>query len=428
MEERTPPTNRQHRDEKSAATRRNVVGRTAKKSRPDLPQAVGVLFRAAREAQRLSQEQVAELTRMRAGQEVSRAAVSDIERGRCLPGLEALMSLSRVLHIEPAEVLERVDLHATVPVDVTDFSLEDLLRRGEELLWAGDYRGALALYDAMLERLVLSPPDDETQRQFWRARIEINRAVALRRCSAMKAAQATAQRGVELSEGIPALQAEAYMALNAVLSHEGLLTLARVASDQAIALAADTSDRGLQGRAWNQRGNTLYRMGRPREARQAFLEARKLLKQTSRYDDQIKVEGNIGACLLALGRCADARRRFQAAVELARKYHEPAMEASWLIELGRVALDDGNHDEAESCASAALRISKPTKQHLTIFRAEWLLHLIALKKDPQDPDRHRLAYLRRLYVRVREHKGLNVIKEFESVVLRPEGAADRRSS
>jgi len=428
VEDRTPPTKRQRHDEKSAATRRNVVGRAAGTSPPALPQAVGILFRAAREAQRLSQEQVAELTRARAGQEVSRAAVSEIERGRCLPGLEALMSLSRVLHVEPAEVLERVDLHATVPVDVTDVSLEDLLRRGEELLWAGDYRGALALYDAMFERLVLAPPSDDAERKFWRARIEINRAVALRRCSAMKAAQATAQRAVELSEGIPALQAEAYMALNAVLSHEGLFTLARVASDQAIALAADTSDPGLQGRAWNQRGNTLYRMGRPREARQAFLEARKLLKQARRHHDQIKVEGNIGACLLELGRRADARRRFQTAVELARKYHDPAAEAFWLIALGHVALDDEDHDEAASRANAALRIAKPAEQHLTIFRAEWLLHLIARKKDPQDPDRHRLAYLRKLYVRVQEHKGLDEIKQFEAAVLRPDDPADRRSS
>jgi hypothetical protein len=36
--------------------------------------------------------------------------VGSIERGRHLPGLGALVSLTRVLHIDPLEILERVDL------------------------------------------------------------------------------------------------------------------------------------------------------------------------------------------------------------------------------------------------------------------------------------------------------------------------------
>lgn len=61
----------------------------------------------------------------------------------------------------------------------------------------GGLRGALALYDAMLERLAHEPtwgpgPGSE-------ARVEINRAVTLRQCSALRAAEAAAKRAVAFS-------------------------------------------------------------------------------------------------------------------------------------------------------------------------------------------------------------------------------------
>ncbi len=423
MEEKSHPKIRGNADEKSSARLRDV-GKGAT-SMP-LPETVGAIFRTARESQRLSQEQVAELTNGRSGQ-ISRTAISDIERGKCLPGLEAFVSLSRALKIEPAEVLERVDLASAVPVDLTDLPLEDLLKRGEEFLWAGDYRKALSVYDAMLDRLVLCPPENEDERRRWHSRLEVNRAVALRRCSAVKAAQAAAQRAVELSGGMPELQAEAYMVFASVLSHEGHLTLAGVASDQAIALSAETNAT-LKGRAWSQRGNVLFRMGRHREAREAFLKSAKLLRQTDRYHDQIKVEGNLGACSLELGQRSQAGERFKKAIELARKFQAPAAEAFWLIELGRTALDDGKLDEADAYGQASLRIAKPADQFLTIFRAEWLLHLVVKARDPKATDRNRLAYLRKLYVRVQEHQGLSVIKEFETTVLNPSEEQGRRSS
>lgn len=378
---------------------------------------IGVVLRSAREAQRLSQEQLADLTQEQAGGAVSRAMISAIERGQALPGLEALLSITAVLHVEPAEIFERIKLQgAAAPVDLSGVSVEDLRRRAEQLFWSGDYRSALTVYDTVLERLVLDPPVEPDARRRAEARIEIDRAVTYRECSALRAAEASAKRAVQLARGMSDLQAEAYMVLASLHSHEGFLDLASIEIERAASLAVNEGPR-LQGQTWMQKGNILHRLKEYEEARQAFLQARRFALSARDYHDLVRIEGNIGACLFDLGRHAAAGKQFIKAVDLARKHADPAMEASWLVELGRLALHGGALDDADRYASAALRIAKPSEQVLTIFRAVWLQHLIAERRNPADRDRHRLAHLKRLYVRVRNHQGLDVIQEFTRTVL-----------
>ena len=65
---------------------------------------VGQFLRAARESLHMTQAEVAEKTRESPWQ-LSRAAVSAIERGQNFPGLEAMLALSNVLHIDPKELI-----------------------------------------------------------------------------------------------------------------------------------------------------------------------------------------------------------------------------------------------------------------------------------------------------------------------------------
>ena len=78
---------------------------------------------------------------------------------------------------------------------------------------------------------------------------------------------------------------------------------------------------------------------------------------------QIKIEGNIGACLVGLGRLKQAHARFIKAVDLARKHHDPAAESMWLVSLGRLNLDQGRPADADRYARASIRIAKP-REHL----------------------------------------------------------------
>jgi hypothetical protein len=135
------------------------------------------------------------------------------------------------------------------------------------------------------------------------------------------------------------------------------------------------------------------------------------------------VAGNIGACLWRLGHPERARERFLEAVALARKHAVPASEAFWLVELGRLAYEREAFGEADAHAQAALALAKPRDLALTVFRAEWLRHLVRHEAAPHDPDRHRVAYLKRLYHRLADHQGHAEILEFRESYCRP--AAER---
>ena len=63
-----------------------------------------------------------------------------------------------------------------------------------------------------------------------------------------------------------------------------------------------------------------------------------------------------------------------------------------------------------------MKIAKPREHHLTIFRAEWLRHRVAVTRSPGDTDRHRMAYLRKLYLHLDQHEGIDEVQEFKSKI------------
>jgi len=341
--------------------------------------------------------------------------ISAVERGRHLPGLEVLLTLSQVLHISPTEVLERLELARGEPVDTHGKTFEGLDRQAGESFWAGDPRRAAACYDAMLRLLQEQPADDRKDQVRKTATTELRRGAALRRCGAMAAARASIERAITLSDAMPEIQSQAYLVLVALLVQLGRLPLARDAAERALQIAGELGDVKLRGWCWIEKGEVLAASGDHNEARDAFLRARKHVRAAGDHHHAIKVEGNIGHCLHRLGRHDQARRRYVTAVALARRHKVPLSEAFWLVALGRLALDRSEPDEADGFAAAALRIAKPKDELLTCFRAEWLRHLVFRQTQAGELDRHRIAYLKRLYVKLEEHRGVDEIREFKRV-------------
>jgi transcriptional regulator with XRE-family HTH domain len=372
----------------------------------------GSFFRTTREAQNLSQEQLAALTGRRAGR-VSRAMISAVERGRHLPGLEVLLTLSQVLHVSPSEVLERLELARAEPVGIDGLTLDELDREAGRSFWAGEPRRAAACYDAMLRLLREDPLDEEADQERRVATTEMRRGAALRRCGAAAAARSSIERAITLSDSMPEIQAQAYLVLAALLVQLGRLPLARDAAERAVRIAGALGDVKLRGWCWIEQGEVLSASGDHAGAREAFLRARQHVRAAGDFHHAIKVEGNIGHCLHELGRHEQARRRYVGAIALARRHKVPASEALWLVALGRLALDRGKPHEADACALAAARIAKPREDWLTCFRAEWLRHVVHRQTRPGESDRHRVAYLKRLYVKLEEHRGVEEIRQFK---------------
>jgi tetratricopeptide (TPR) repeat protein len=265
----------------------------------------------------------------------------------------------------------------------------------------------------MLRLLQADPPRDAREAARALATTELRRGAALRRCGAVTAARCAIERAITIADEMPDVQVQAYLVLVALLVQLGRLPLARDAADRAQCIADRVGEVKLQGWAWLEKGEVLAACGRYADARQAFLQAGRRVREAGDHVHAVKVQGNLGHCLAELGRLGQARRRYLKAIALARHHGVPASEALWLVELGRLALREGRAEEADDCAAGALRIAKPGRDLLTCFRAEWLRHLARRHLRPDEPDRHRVAYLRKLYLRLEEHDGVEEIRRFK---------------
>ena len=402
---------------RSPRGRRPVRGTT--RARSLIARQLGDLLKGARQSQRLSQDQLAGQTRYHLTP-VSRTAISSIERGINLPGIDALVSLARALQLDPKELVELVDVAKAAP-DVRGLAPSEILQLGDDCFWQGDYRGAVSYYTVLSQELDgETKPTAETRRM--RCRVRINQAVALARLQALRAAKSVAERAVEEASTTPDLQADALLILSSIYSQEGLIDLGLLAVGRAEQLAGEGADR-LNGRVRVQKGAILYLAKRYEDARQEFLIAKKLASAAGDFHHVIRAEGNIGACYAKLGKNREATRRFIRCIELARKHDDTVKEASWLVELGVQYFKARNLSEAEQCGRSALILARRLENHGIIFRAEWLLHRVARINDPSDGDVRRLNYLKRLYSRVKNHKDLEELDDFRAQVI--EGEAGR---
>jgi transcriptional regulator with XRE-family HTH domain/Tfp pilus assembly protein PilF len=376
---------------------------------------VGNFLRTARESLRLTQAQVADKTR-ESPWRLSRAAVSAIERGQNFPGLEAMLALSNVLHIDPKELIERARLTAVVPVDITGLSDHELENRASQFFWAGHFKQALSVYDAMVHKLALEAPEQE-EVVARLATLEVRRATTLKRLGALISAIASVERAISLSTRLPKIQAEAYVVLADLQAQRGHLPLARDAAERAIELATRASPERLTW-AYMVKGEALYLGEQFEAAKQVFLEAR---RQAETHRDQqhlSHIAGNIANCTMSLGDADEAHSWIAQAIRHAREQGQPALEASWLVESGKFALARGDPQEADRLAEAALKIARPREHGLTVFRAEWLRHHVACRLRPDEPTEARVSLLRELFRQLDEHEGVDEIVEFKNTVLR----------
>lgn len=195
------------------------------------------------------------------------------------------------------------------------------------------------------------------------------------------------------------------------------------AAERAVEVGA-SCDEAIQGLAWNARGRALWEADRYEDARNAFVRAREQATKAKDRDNLVHYEGNIGMCLLELGHPKQARTSVLRAVELAREVGRPALEAIWLVEMARVALAESNWDEAERGANAAIRIAQRGDHWLTIFRATMVKHRAARGRNPIDPDRHNIAYLKRLLGWVEGDASDRDIRDFRKEVLELHGSRE----
>ena len=379
---------------------------------------VGRFLRRAREAQRLTQNAVSEMTRS-GPWPISRAGISAIERGENFPGLGAMLALQRVLRVDLDALIDRARISTSgesppnAQTELTDAALE---KRASNLFWDGHYRAALAIYDQLIGRL--NDRDDASSARCAkrRAALEIRRATCLKRMGATGAAIAATERAISNAPDDSVVQAEGYVLLATLRIDRGHLPLARDAVRRAIQLGEQAGPK-FAGWARIVAGRVEFACGRYDEARRMFLRAAELAEAASDVAHQTHIEGNIGSCYRAEARHDDAAHWFTKAIRLATEQRQPILEAGWRIEFGGLELDRGRTGEASEQARAAMRIARARKHVGLTFRADWLQHRIARQIDPEDGDVTRLERLRKLYGRLDAETAMSDAAEFRRDVL-----------
>ena len=101
-----------------------------------------------------------------------------------------MLALANVLYVDPKELVERARLSTAVPVDITGLTHEQLERQASRYFWSGDFRKAISVYDAMLEKISLEDEGPSENRQRRIATLEVRRATALKRAGALASSAA----------------------------------------------------------------------------------------------------------------------------------------------------------------------------------------------------------------------------------------------
>ncbi len=340
---------------------------------------------------------------------ISPSAISYIEQGRNLPTLETLMFYERTLFVEPAEVLEYLRSAPVISSDLAGLSFEGLYEKAAEAIRGGDHLDALRYLDGARQRLIDDPSRDAKKRRRLQVSLALIRASALKRAGAVLRARSSMEHAVEISDGFPDLQSQAYAALAELDSTLGYPRLAGDAARRAVDLssACPAISRAL---ALDAEGKVLDERRSFDEARKRYREVYELLGEQD--PQQCIAAGNIGYCWLRLHKTREASAWIREALDKARAHRFPRAESFWLIGMARVALEEGRLEQGERFAEAALRVARGHDDWLLIFKGEWLLHKLALASRRDGPDAARMGRLRKLLPSVHQYRTDDDVKEF----------------
>lgn len=371
----------------------------------------GEMVRRSRLAQGLSQDQLAEVIG-RNGTTLSRAMISSIERGKHLPGLEALLALTQALFLDLTEVAEIFHRAAPADVDLTGVTYDMAMQRARERFWAGAYRDAIAQFKAARDLAMLDPIDDDpVEERRRRAKADIGVATGLRRLGVPSAARRLTEQVINDTDGLPREQAAGYLLLSALLRNEAKLRMADDAINRAAEICGDL-DPLIYLQCVTNKGAVLFSREEYKAAYETFLTARRLAEEHGSSRHVVHNQINLGQALISMGKTKQARKKLQDAATLARQREMPAFEASALASLAEIEFDCEELDAAAQHARAALEISRLNRHDLTHFAAEWILHSIAIRRHPKRTDGRRLARLRQLYGRLRHLQCVRVLDQY----------------
>lgn len=369
---------------------------------------LGEYLRACRTERRLSLRQVERLSG--AFQEtIANSYLANCERGRFVPSVQKLLTLSRVFGIPIQSFIDRIDLEQYDSLKPDLDSFEACRDLGIEEAQRGNLGRAYACFERALE--VLERQGDDPGR---RLTAEIDVAIVLKRMGKHGAARDTMERVLRRREMPAGLRVRALDILAGVQREMGNLALALLCSREAVRLARRHRERGLLPHAWNTLANVHYDLGDDAAALPCYEKALREFRRSGEKIGRIVATSNLGNCLLRLGRREEGLARLHEALDLARREDARRLTADILGYLARARFQAGEREEARRLAIESSQIARLGDYFDTLFVNHFYLWRIARAAGQDGEEKIYLKSLK--YFRTKLESSFPEVEEFDRLV------------
>lgn len=371
-------------------------------------QRLGDFLRSCREERRLSLRQVERLSE--AFQEtIANSYLANCERGRFVPSVQKLLTLSRVFGIPIQSFIDRIDLEQYESLKPDLDSFEACRDLGIEEAQRGNLGRAFACFERALEVLERRAPDPQR-----RTAAEIDIAIVLKRMGKHGAAREALERVLRRREMPPAQRVRALDILAGVQRELGNLNLALLCAREANRLAHAFRERGLRPHTWNTLGNIYYDLGDDVSAGPCYEKALRDFRRAGEPVGLIVATSNYGNCLVRLGRREEGLARLGEALELARREEYKRLVADILGYMARVHFQAGEFELARRLAHESNQIARHGDYFDTLFANHFYLWRIARAEGKAGDEKIYLKSLK--YFRTKIESSFPELEEFHRLL------------
>jgi tetratricopeptide (TPR) repeat protein len=366
---------------------------------------LGGYLRACRQERRLSLRQVERLAAA-FNEPIANSYLANCERGRFIPSVPKLLTLSRVYGVPVESFVDRIDLCRYEALKPSVDSHEACREMGIEAAQRGDLGRAFACFERALE--LLEREGGNIARR-WASEIDI--AIVLKRMGRHAAARETLER-VLRQGGMPAaLRVRSLDILAGVLREMGHLVLALLCAREANRLAIENGETRLAPHTWNTLGNVHFDMGDDVSALPCYEEAVRAFSAASETAGLTAAAANLGNCLARLGRREEAMGRLRQALELARRHDYRRHVADILGYMARLRYQEGRSAEARLLAHESNQIARRGDYFDTLFVNHFYLWRMAREEHRSAEEKILLKSLK--YFRSKIESSFPELREFD---------------
>ncbi len=369
---------------------------------------LGEFLRACREERRLSLRQVERLSNA-FSEPIANSYLANCERGRFVPSVQKLLTLSKVFGIPLQSFVDRIDLEQYDALKPDLDSFEACRDLGIEEAQRGNLGRAFACFERALELL-----ERQSGAPLPRLTAEIDLAIVLKRMGKHSAARDSLERVLRRREMPPALRVRALDILAGVHRELGNLTLALVFAGEAERAARTCGEPRLRPHTCNTLANIYYDLGDDASAAPRYERAMREFRRAGETTGLLVAASNLGNCLLRLGRREEGLARLEEALETARREDAKRLTADILGYMARAHFQAGDFVSARRQALDSIEIARRGDYFDTLFCDHFYLWRMA---RAEGKERDEGIYLRSLkYFRTKLESTLPELEEFDQIL------------